>query len=153
MASNFAAVLEQIAVANPTTPVSLFLSKQPRRTYTLASMKYGKTRYVDVHLADLVHIVGMLWPVDKAREFLDWATTNPKRWPHGRETTSDDAMLTRWMKMTKQRIRCTVPSLVEHPDDLASIVNQNKWSNGKDTGRTAAYWIGREDPLGLDWSR
>lgn len=148
---HFEQTLRLIANANPNQVVSLFLSKIPRRTFNLASLKYGKTRYVDVHRADLVHVVGILWPVDQAREFLNWAQENPRRWPKGRETTSDDAMVSRWMKLTGQIIRCTVPSIVEHPDDVPSTVNDGKNKGGAD--RTACYWIGGEDPLELDWSR
>ena len=150
---NFEPALRLIAAANPTTPVSLFLSKLPKRTYNLASLKYGKTRYVTVHHSDLLHVVGILWPVEKAQAFYTWAEENPKRLAKGREALSDDAAVTRWMKLTGQYVLCTVPSLVEHPDDVASVVNKRKMSNGTDAGRTAAYWIGGEDPLGLDWSR
>lgn len=150
---NFIPTLEQIAAANPNQVVSLFLSRVPRRTYNMMLLRHGKTRYVNTHLQDLVHVVAILWPVHKAREFMEWIEENPKRIRGDQFSTSDDAHLTRWMQLTKQTIRCTVPSLVQHPDDVPSIVNQEKVAGGKDSGRTASMWIGDADPLELDWSR
>ena len=150
---NFVPALELIAAANPDTPVSLFLSKTPRRTYNLSLLRSGKSRYVTVHQQDLVHVVALLWPVHKAQEFVDWINENPKRIRGDQLSTSDDANVSRWMQLTKQQIRCTVPSIVQHPDDVPSIVNQTKVRGGADAGRTAAHWIGDGDPLELDWSR
>jgi hypothetical protein len=150
---NFLPALELIAAANPNTPVCLFFSKVPKRTYHLALLRHGKSRYVSTHGQDLVHVVGILWPVSKAREFTDWIEENPKRIRGDQLSTSDDANVTRWMRLTSQVIRCTIPSIVQHPDDVPSIVNQSKVRGGSDSGRTAAFWIGDGDPLELDWSR
>lgn len=149
---NLAPALELIAAANPDTVVELFMSMQPKRTHNRASLHYGRGRYVDVHLADLVHVVALLWPVGKAREFLAWVDESPGRL-RGERFQSDDATVTRWMQLTKQRIRATVPSIVQHPDDVPSIVNGHRVRHGADRGRTAGYWIGDADPLELDWSR
>lgn len=149
---NFAEALERIAAANPATVVALFCSKAPKRTYNMASLRYGRSRYVDTHLQDLVHVVGILWPVAKAEEFMQWCLGNPNR-IRGRDFQSDDATVTRWMQLTRQQIRVTVPSIVEHPDDLPSIVNSHRPRAGGDSGRVAGYWIGRDNPLELDWSR
>ncbi len=149
---NFAPALELIADSNPDTPVSLFISTVPKRTYTKAMLKHGRSRYVDSHPQDLVHVVAVLWPVHKAREFSEWITANPKRIRGDQLSTSDDANVTRWMQLTGQSIRYTIPSIVQHPDDVPSIVNQQKRSDGKDSGRTSSIWIGNGDPLELDWS-
>lgn len=152
VARNFSSAIERIASANEDILVSLFLSKAPRRTWNLASLKYGRANYVDNHPQDLVHVIGLLWPVKLARVFLDWVDENPRRL-RGREFSSDDATVTRWMRFTNQRVRVTVPSIVQHPDDVPSIVNGTKAKGGMDQMRTAVYWIGDEDPLEIDWSR
>lgn len=149
---NFAPTLELIAEHNPDTPVSLFLSKIPKRTLNLAMLRQGRSRYVDCHPQDLIHAISIIWPVGKAREFMDWIQDNPKRIRGDQFSTSDDANLTRWFSLTGQRFRCTVPSLVQHLDDVPSIVNSAKVKNGRDGGRTAAYFIGDVDPLGLNWA-
>lgn len=148
-------MLERIAAANAATIVSLFLSKmaKTKRTYNAASLRYGKSCYADCHRADLVHVVGVLWPVQRARSFLRWVDQNPKRFKNHAPSRSDDENLTRWMQLSGERIRVTVPSIVQHPDDVPSVVNGDRARNGKDTGRVAAYWIGEQNPLELDWSR
>jgi hypothetical protein len=151
--SNFASALELIADSNPDIPVSLFISSVPRRTYTKAMLKHGRSRYVDAHPQDLVHVVAVLWPVHKAREFSEWIIANPKRIRGDQLSTSDDANVTRWMQLTSQTIRYTIPSIVQHPDDVPSIVNETKKKDGRDSGRTSSVFIGDEDPLKLDWSR
>lgn len=149
---NFGTAIERIAEANPENVVALFMSKHPKRTYNRASLTYGKSRYVDVHNQDLVHVVALLWPVEKARAFLVWVDGNPARL-RGKAFQSDDATVSRWMQLTKQRIRATVPSIVQHPDDVPSVVNRHRVKHGLDSGRVAGYWIGEDDPLELDWSR
>lgn len=150
---NFALALERIVAAKPRNVVSLFLSKTPKRTYNQASLNYGKSRYVSTHPADLVHVVGILWPVAKAQAFVDWVDHSPI---HRGEafSPSDDANVSRWKRNEHEEVLCTVPSIVQHPDDVPSIVNAHKQSRiGLDSGRTAGYWIGDDDPLDLDWSR
>jgi hypothetical protein len=150
---NFVPTLERIAEARPDSVVSLFLSKAPRRTYNRASVVFGKSRYVETNPADLVHVVGVLWPVAKAQSFVDWVEHSPKH--RGADfSPSDDANVSRWKRNTRETVLCTVPSIVQHPDDVPSIVNAHKQSRiGTDSGRTAGYWIGDADPLELDWTR
>lgn len=147
---NFIPALDLIAAANPSTPVALFLSKVPRRTYNRAAFALGRSAYVDIHPQDLVHVVGVLWPVKRAAEFLAWVDANPRRL-RGTAYQSDDATVTQWMRFSKVLFRCTVPSLVEHPDDVPSVVNAHRVRAGADGGRVAAFWIGDDDPLALNW--
>jgi hypothetical protein len=149
---NFLPALERIAEANPTTPVSLFFSTAAQRNYRASLKLRNRSRYISNHSQDVVHVVGILWPHQRAREFLTWVDENPERLHLGRVVISDDATVTRWMKFGNP-IRCTVPNLVEHPDDVPSIVNVSRVKNGEDSGRVAAWWIGDGDPLELDWSR
>lgn len=154
---NFPEALEEIAAANEDTIVSLFLSKggKTKRTYHAATLRHGRSRYADCHPQDLVHVVGVLWPVERARAFLRWVDANPKRFKNHKPSISDDENLSRWRQLTCEQIRVTIPSIVEHPDDVPSIASgdPHRARNGKDSSRVAAYWIGDEDPLALDWSR
>ena len=149
---DFEKVLGLVADANPDEMVTLFLSKVPRRTVHRATVALGKSRYVYCHPGDLVHVVGLLWPVGVAREFMEWATTDPVVIRGSARSVSDDAHVTRWTRLKKKPVRATVPSIVQHPDDVESLVNANRVAYGRDSGRTAAIWIGDEDPLDLDWS-
>ena len=152
VSKNFTPAVELIAAANPDTVVSLYLSTVPKRTLNSARLHWGRSRYVDTHPNDLVHVIAVLWPVDKARDLLAWVDENPLRL-QGTVFQSDDATLTRWKQFRKERVRVTIPNLVQHPDDVESIVNGHRAHSGADKGRVSAAWIGAGDPLELDWSK
>jgi hypothetical protein len=148
--TNLAPALERVAAVEGDVPVCLYLGGIPMRTRgeALRAGKAGK-RFVDVHPGDFMPIVAVLWPIEKAREFHAWGTDpNRLRQRNGKvfEERSDDAMGGRWMRQTRQRVVATIPSLVEHPDDVIStIARQN-------SGRTALFWHGPEwDALTIDW--
>lgn len=147
---NFGSAIEQVAQANPDTPVVLFLAHLPRRTArdAVRAMKVHQ-RYVDLFIRDFCPVVGMLWPKQKAAELLHWSSQYPNRLPGGEGARSDDAVVGRWMLQTRQRIRATVPSLVQHPDMEPSLIGR-KLAWGKDRGRVAMFFA--EDGLSYDWS-
>ena len=150
-APNFAEALGHIAAANPDIPVCLFLARLPRE----ASVKAGhamkqRRRYIDLSWRSFLPVVAVLWPVHKALEFRDWADTNP-RFPGvgGGQPRSDDAMGGRWKMVTRQTVRATVPSIVQHPDEEPSLIGRRAmW--GKDAGRVA--FLLAEDAMDYDWS-
>lgn len=147
---NFGPVLIRIAEANPRTPVVLFLGGLPKKTGAdaLRSLKYG-SHYSRVWIRDFVPVVAVLWPKEKAEEFMAWSKVDklPGAFPR-----SDDAIVGRWMIKTKQEILVTMPSLVQHPDTVPSIIGRRaQW--GRDKGRVALHYIGEDDPLEIDWSR
>lgn len=138
---NVTPALQAIAAAVPDSPVCVFLGLLPMRTrkFALAAGKRGD-RFVDVHHGDFMPVVATLWPVHKAVEFAEWATTH-QRVTHHRNGTpfverSDDAMAGRWMRSTRQKVVATIPSLFEHPDDVPSTIAR------RPSGRTALFWHG-----------
>ena len=143
---NFAPALEEIAAAND-VPVCLFLARLPRRTSTDATKALkANRRYVTLFIRDFVPVVAVLWPRAKAQEFMAWAQN--AKLPGQPNPRSDDAVVGRWMMTTRQEIRATCPSLVEHPDMEASVIGrQPAW--GKDPGRVALHLA--EDALAYDW--
>ena len=147
---NFAPALRLIAESNPNTPVVLFLARLPRRISHMALLATKKRQvYLDAQLRsnDFLPVVAILWPVEKAREFLAWAEANPHKLGH-KDPRSDDAVGGRWASLTKQPIRFTLPSLVEHPDLEPSLIGrQPAW--GKDSGRVAMFFA--EDGLAYEW--
>jgi GR25 family glycosyltransferase involved in LPS biosynthesis len=147
VAENFAPALEQIAASNPDTPVCLFLARLPRRTSVEATraLKDGR-RYVDLHFRDFCPVVGMLWPVEKARHLMEWQKT--ARFPGKLPPRSDDAVVGHWMRHSKQTIRACVPSIVQHPDMEPSLIGR-KPAWGKDSGRVALHLA--EDALDYLW--
>jgi hypothetical protein len=109
---NFHVALEQIAAVSA-MPVCLFLAPQPKRLATLSLRARG--RYLDTGLRvnEFMPVVAVLWPIEKAREFLRWTEDNPRKLGHIRPR-SDDSVAGRWASLTRQTIRFTVPSLVQH---------------------------------------
>jgi hypothetical protein len=102
-----------------------------------------KRRYVDLFIRDFCPVVGMLWPREKAEEFLRWTKT--ARLPGGEGARSDDAVVGRWMLQTRQTIRATVPSLVQHRATEPSV----KGTENASSGFTALYFA--EDGLEYEW--
>lgn len=144
--------LHLIAEANPDRVVCLFLGGQPKRTAAKAREAIIKRRvYVDVHGSDFVPVVATMWPNHLATSFLEWANENPLKLGH-RDPRSDDAVAGRWMRYTRHPVVCTVPSLVQHPDDVPSTIGKRAAAGG-DRNRVALHWIGDNDPLEINWAQ
>jgi hypothetical protein len=146
--ANFAPAVEQIAEAHPDTPVCLFLAYLPRATASEATkaMRLNK-RYAAVNFRDFVPVIAILWPKHKAQEMLDWTQDNPKL-PGNPAPRSDDSVIGFWMRRTKQTVLVSVPSLVQHPDTVPSLIGKRAaW--GRDRGRVALFLA--EDGLHYDW--
>ena len=105
--------------------------------------------YLDCQLRsnDFLPVVAILWPTSKAQEFLTWTEANPHKLGH-KDPRSDDSVGGRWASLTKQDIRFTLPSLVEHPDLEPSLIGR-KAAWGKDSGRVAMAFA--EDGLAYEW--
>lgn len=148
---NFPLAVERIAEAKPNTPIILFLANLPRLTANDSLRAANKgLHYVRLRIREFCPCVGILWPRAKAEELMAWVAENPKV-PGYPRPRSDDAVLGRWSIITRQEILCTIPSLVEHPDTVPSLIGRRAaW--GKDKGRVALQWIGDQDPLEIDWS-
>jgi hypothetical protein len=148
---NLPRAAEAIARVEPDVPVCLFLGLLPMRTRAEA-LRAGKRgeRFVTVHPGDFLPVVAVMWPVAKAAEFLSWGSDpNRLRQRNGKvfEERSDDAMGGRWMRQTRQRVVATIPSLIEHPDDVISTIARSN------SGRTALFWHGVEwDALSIEWA-
>lgn len=140
---NFVPALEQIAEKVPTYPVCLFMGALPASTAGKARqiMKRGTNRYVPLGSAPFVPLVAVLWPRAKGEDFLEWSKTSR------RITRADDGNAARWMIRSKQPILVTVPSLVDHNDDLPSVKG-GRDSQGE-SWRKALFVA--EDALAYQW--
>ncbi len=148
---NFAQAVERIVSAVPDDPVCLFLGGLPRTTAKQALRilrNKADTRFVPLSFRDFMPVVGVVWPKAKAGHLLEWSKT--ARLPGMPNPRSDDAVCGAWQRFEKQRVLCTLPSLVQHPDDQPSHVRREP-GHGKDAGRIALMYIGDGDPLAIDW--
>ncbi len=146
---NFPETVSRIMAARPDRVVSLFVGGLRNRTTRNFTAALGKNkRYEEVYFRDIHHVVAVLWPISAAKTFLDWTKTHAV--PGMPNPRSDDAVFGAWSRLTKNRVLCTVPNLVQHPDDVKSTVGLRAKA-GADRGRTAIHFIDG-DPLELDWS-
>ena len=146
----FKGAVEKVAARNPDKLVVLFLARLPGRVARQATMAAKKKECyltAELRINEFLPAVAVLWPATKVREFLNWAQHNPRKLGHT-SPRSDDGVLGRWASLTKQQVRFTVPSLVQHPDMEPSLIGrQPAW--GKDTGRIAQWFA--EDAEAFDW--
>lgn len=148
---NLTPALELIATEKPTNVVCLYLGKVPMRTRRRA-LEVGAAgeHYVEVYAGDFLPIVAVMWPREKALDFHQWGS-DPGRLLRrsGRGNVverSDDAMGGRWMKVRRERVLATIPSLIEHPDDAPSTIAK------RPANRTALFWHGVNwDALSVNW--
>ncbi len=146
---SFTSRLAAAVQERPDELISLFvggLSGKTRKDFWAAQM--NDERWSPVHFRETHHVVALVWPVQLAQNFLDWWAGEP-RIPGPKVQRSDDAVVTHWIKsmyasrFTRRTVWATVPCLVEHPDDLPSIVQGNRRLGDK--GRRAIAFI---DDLG-----
>lgn len=129
----------------PDEVISLFVGGLSGRTRLdfWKALKHGE-RWSPVYFRETHHVVALVWPVELAQAFLDWWASEP-RIPGPKVQRSDDAVVTHWIKSmyanrhTRRQVWATVPCLVEHPDDLPSIVQGNRRLGDK--GRRAIAFI------------
>ncbi len=146
---NLPRAVERIAEVIPDHPVCLYLGcLPPQKRPALEAGAQGKC-FVELINRSFMPVVAVLWPREKAEHFLEWSAThsslqrrNGQRIQH----RSDDAMGGWWMKTQRQRVFATIPSLVQHPDDVPSTIAL------RPSGRTALFWHPPPwDPLTVDW--
>lgn len=103
------------------------LSGRTRKDFWIAQGR--KERWSPLYFRDIVNCVGLVWPRPLAEEFLEW--TSDHRLPGDcRQVQSDDAIIGAWARRTHQRVWATVPSLIEHPDEVESTIGRPR--GGKD---------------------
>jgi len=122
----------------PTDMVSLFVGGLPGRTrkeFWQAQIKGEK--WAPIYFREIHHVVALVWPIEDVKSFLEWYATAkiPVPVPH----SSDDAVVGYWARTHKRLFWATVPCLVEHPDDLPSVVQGNRKLGDK--GRRAIHFI------------
>jgi hypothetical protein len=67
----------------------------------------------------------------------------------GTAPIADDDVVGRWCRTRGLPWYATIPSLVDHDDEAASLM-RSEWANGR---RVAACWVGQADPMLIDWQR
>lgn len=149
-ATHFAEAVDLIAACWPDRLVTLFLANSPRLSARalFKACERGE-RYAVLPTKPWVPAIALLWPTSLISPVL--AFVDEQTWPPG--FCADDEIIGRAMTALFQPLIATIPSLVEHPDEVESILGRRRNMAGRDLSRVAACFIdGDLDPLDFDWS-
>jgi hypothetical protein len=124
--------------AQPDATLMLFLAAQPRMTAHAARLAWQDGEPFALKAQrDYCPAVGISYPAAHVADILEWNAADTAR----RQSRSDDYMLGRWHRERNPRILVTVPSLIQHPDDVPSVVGNGLGAKGRNPARTALFWI------------
>lgn len=155
------AVLQDDVLACPKLPTAVAnaCAARPDRLISLyvgGNMRLGAARVIHAaregkSWADLaqfswVPAVALVWPVGMIAPFLSWV--DQRGWPP--TFRADDEIIGRWLRKTGHIPCATVPSLVDHPDDVPSLIG-TRHRGGRDRGRVSVCWIGDCPADEIDW--
>lgn len=149
LCENFEGAIANLIEVIPNNLVCLFYPGLRMRSgrEMQAAVRNKRNTFV-LNRQDFLPVVAVLWPKEKASFLLKWVEARRipgLRYPY----RSDDAVAGSWMRHTKQDVFVTIPSLVQHPDDVPSSIGKPARS-GADKGRVAfAFCEG--DPLQISW--
>lgn len=144
---DLAEALPLVLASRPDDVLALFVPGVGEMRRLVLDGCYRGKRWVELSPREWVPLVAVVWPRAKAERFLDWAET--RRISAGR--TADDGIAGEFVRETHTRVLACVPSLVEHPDMVRSLVGTAHW-NGMSPSRVAACWTGRDiSALDLSW--
>lgn len=148
MCQQFASTVLAVARSRPADAVALFTPGVGLLARAVYDACARDERYAVLPPRDFIPVVALLMPRDFVDALRDWAVEK-KLSPAMR---SDDGNVGRFCLETGWRVLATVPSLVDHPDDVESLV-RNPHFAGLNPARVAACWTGPDwSPLALDWS-
>lgn len=146
---NFQKALAKVVKAKPHEPISLFLARLPGYAggQVFRTAKRGE-RWIKAYPGDKFYpALAIIWPGKVARDFLAWSET--ARLPGHPNTASDDAVFGEWIRRTQATAWYTVPSLVDHPDQVESVIGRRaQWGRGRN--RVALLFC-EGDPLQYAW--
>lgn len=131
---------EKLSAAVENTPdcvLCLFVSSQPARTAREATRALrDRVPSVPFHMGDRwVPVVANYYPAGIAECVLEWASCFPSH----RHTRSDDHMIGQWFHQCRYPVRILVPSLVDHPDDVPSLIGNGRGAHGRNPARRALH--------------
>lgn len=145
----FVAAARRAISARPEHLISFYVGGYPQESARalFAACDRGE-HWVQLPLRWICPALALVWPVEFIEPFL--AYVDRQNWPE--RFRADDEIIARWLRIEHRPVLATVPSLVEHPDDVPSLIGRRA-SSGVDTNRIAACFIADDyDALEIDWS-
>lgn len=146
---DFLATVEKVIAARPDSPICLFVPGVGLLRNAILDACYHGRHWAEIPRSAFVPVVAVIYPRGDVEALLAYVEAQP----FARGRTSDDANVAEWAKRTRRTVWMTCPSLVDHPDDVKSIMAAPAL-NGRNPARTACCWAGREEwsPIELDWA-
>lgn len=148
---DFAAVLPAAVAARPYRLLSFFVGGVPiEHSRAIMQSCENDDSWAQLDAQRWCPAVALAWPVQLIEPFLQFVDAQP--WP---ETfRSDDEIIGHWLRASNQLALATVPSLIEHPDVVESLLGPRRNWAGENRGRVAACFIHPDcDPHSIDWAR
>lgn len=147
---DFAEVLPRVAAAQPDALVCLFVAGHPTNCANAVFAACDADRpFCDLPVAQWIPAVATMWPVSLIAPALEYV--DGQAWPAA--FCADDEIIGRAVRALGARVVATVPSLVEHPDEVESIAGRWRPMAGKNANRVAACFIHDLcEPLAIDWT-
>lgn len=129
---NFRALARRAISARPDELVAFFAPAQPPEMgHAIRCASERGESWVELPCRRWVPVVALSWPVALVADFFEWKLE--QRWPPA--FGADDEGVGRFVRDAGLAIAATVPSLVEHPDEVPSLVGRRPRG-----GRRAALW-------------
>lgn len=145
LCGGFLSALELALAARPDSIVALFVPTALRHSSLRLLEACGRNEaWVVIGTVETwIPVVALAWPVRLIPDFAAWGRrTYP---PEARR--ADDAIVGRYVRERGETVWATVPSLVEHPDDVESLLGLRTANP-----RSATCFAGEKAAL-IDWSK
>lgn len=143
---DFDVALTRLLERVPDRLVALFVAGAPRRSAMELRLAEGRgDDLCEMSRMDWVPTVALVWPAAMAAEFTKYlGRVAEHMW-------ADDPIVGGWCNRKRIVPIATVPSLVQHPDVVPSLLPNDKSAGGKNGYRTAAVWRPGWSPVTSGW--
>jgi hypothetical protein len=144
---NLAAATDRILARHPGRIVCLFVGGAPVRSANrvVHAGNHGEA-YAELEPAEWLPCVATLYPPEHVEGIVEFVDTRDWRQGH----LGDDHRLGEYIRHTHITALATVPNLVQHPDEVASLIGTHALA-GLNPARVSCCFIGDHDPLQIDW--
>lgn len=146
--ADFTAAATAALAAQPDRVVTFYVGGNARLAAARVVHAAGQGRsWAVINHYSWIPAVALAWPARLIPPLLAYCDRH--RWTA--TFRSDDELLGRFLRTTGEPLYATVPSLVDHPDDVPSLIG-TRHRGGRDKGRIAACWVGDCDASAIDWT-
>lgn len=146
---DFPQALRAVVAARPRNLVALFVPGAGTNYQRVIDACRHETRWCHLSLEgnNWVPTCALIWPRPLIPRLL--AYYDRSGYPSSR--TADDGIVRDWAREEGVNVLATVPSLVEHPDNVPSLMGKT-YMSGRNPARVAACWAAPPfSPLELEW--